>query len=157
MTRAAYESIGLLDEEFGKGYYEDTDYCQRAMDLNIPMHVVEEVFIYHRGSGSFKTIPDSVHQLMKRNKALFFHKHPNTAKMKSRRQCNLDALWHYVSQISRISQIYQQQQENKNNLKWRFAYRLQQAKRERPNNPVKNLLYRWKLLRLKKAFEQARE
>lgn len=146
MSRESRQAIGLLDEGFGRGYYEDSDYCQRAQQLRIAMHVVEEVFIYHQGSGSFKTIPKATRLLMAQNRVRFLRKHPQ-ARIINRRRCNLAALWHYVTQVDQGIPV--------DDVAWRFAKRMQQADGERPGNFLKNRVYAWHLSRVKQAFAQA--
>ena len=48
-----FQKIGLLDEDFGLGFFEDDDFCVRARLQGIKLACLEGVFIYHRGSVSF--------------------------------------------------------------------------------------------------------
>lgn len=45
--------IGLLDEVFFPGGYEDDDYCLRARQHGYKIHLARDVFIHHWGSASF--------------------------------------------------------------------------------------------------------
>lgn len=47
------EDVGLLDESFGSGNFEDDDYCLRAALLGFRNVVAGDVFIHHYGSRSF--------------------------------------------------------------------------------------------------------
>lgn len=49
----AIRKIGLLDEVFFPGGYEDDDYCLRARKLGYKIHLARDVFIHHWGSASF--------------------------------------------------------------------------------------------------------
>jgi GT2 family glycosyltransferase/Flp pilus assembly protein TadD len=51
--RSLVESIGLLDENFGTGNFEDDDYCLRAALEGYRNFVAGDVFIHHYGSRSF--------------------------------------------------------------------------------------------------------
>ena len=51
-----FEKIGLLDEKFGIGTYEDDDYCHRARELKIPLYIARDVYIHHWGSASFSKL-----------------------------------------------------------------------------------------------------
>lgn len=75
-TKELFESVGLLDERFGRGGFEDDDYCIRLSDMGFEMFVARDVFIYHWGTASFTQIP--LPKLMKHiesNKRLFEEKY----------------------------------------------------------------------------------
>lgn len=52
-TRALAEQIGLLDESFGTGNFEDDDFCLRAALAGYKNYLAGDVFIHHYGSRSF--------------------------------------------------------------------------------------------------------
>lgn len=76
MRREVPEKIGYLDERFGIGMFEDDDYCVRARKAGYKLAVVEDCFVYHKGSVSFKklTLSDYV-ETFNRNRSYFFEKH----------------------------------------------------------------------------------
>lgn len=47
------EEIGLLDEQFYPGSYEDDDYCIRVLDAGFHISIARDCFLHHFGSGSF--------------------------------------------------------------------------------------------------------
>jgi len=51
--RALAEQIGVLDESFGTGNFEDDDYCLRAALAGYKNYIAGDVFIHHYGSRSF--------------------------------------------------------------------------------------------------------
>ncbi len=53
ISRAAIERIGLLDERFFPGGYEDDDYCARARAAGLPVHLARDTYVHHWGSASF--------------------------------------------------------------------------------------------------------
>ncbi|WLG43464.1 glycosyltransferase [Pseudomonas sp. FP1740] len=53
VTKQAFEKIGLLDETFFPGGFEDDDYCLRARKAGYEIHLARDVFIHHWGSASF--------------------------------------------------------------------------------------------------------
>jgi len=53
LTRSACQHIGLLDETFFPGGFEDDDYCLRARDAGYNIHLARDAFIHHWGSASF--------------------------------------------------------------------------------------------------------
>ncbi|HMD80775.1 MAG TPA: glycosyltransferase family 2 protein, partial [Anaerolineales bacterium] len=53
LSKAAVQQIGLLDEKFFPGGFEDDDYCLRARAFGYKVHLARDVFIHHWGSASF--------------------------------------------------------------------------------------------------------
>ncbi len=47
------ESLGGLDEIYGQGNFEDTDYCLRAFLAGYRAEIVHDAFVHHFGSRSF--------------------------------------------------------------------------------------------------------
>ena len=60
--RRVVESIGLLDERFYPGSYEDDDYCVRTRMAGFRMMVIRGCYVHHFGSGSFSKLdmPDRI-------------------------------------------------------------------------------------------------
>lgn len=54
MKRQLMDRIGLLDERFTPGHYEDDDYCYRARISGFRLMIAGDVFVYHHGSAAFK-------------------------------------------------------------------------------------------------------
>ncbi|NIT55763.1 MAG: glycosyltransferase, partial [Aliifodinibius sp.] len=53
IKKQVIDDIGLLDERFGKGNYEDDDFCLRANLADYKLAIAREVFIHHYGNSSF--------------------------------------------------------------------------------------------------------
>ena len=53
MKREVPDRIGLLDERFTPGHYEDDDYCYRARIAGFRLMIAGEASVYHQGSKSF--------------------------------------------------------------------------------------------------------
>ncbi|HEY4063423.1 MAG TPA: glycosyltransferase [Puia sp.] len=53
LTRGLVEKIGLLDEKFFPGGYEDDDYCERVNAEGVEIHLARDIFMHHFGSASF--------------------------------------------------------------------------------------------------------
>ena len=53
IRRAALDVVGDFDTVFGKGYSEEVDFSQRAVRAGFKHICADDVFVYHRGGGSF--------------------------------------------------------------------------------------------------------
>ncbi len=72
LTRAVYEKIGELDEQFSPGFFEDDDYCNRVRRAGWAAGCAEDVFVYHELSASFdKEEPAHRKAIFERNKHLY--------------------------------------------------------------------------------------
>lgn len=72
IKRDALNKIGILDEAYGRGYFEDDDYCFRAISLGFKLAITESCFIYHKGSLSFSRLPKIEYKkIFERNKSYF--------------------------------------------------------------------------------------
>jgi GT2 family glycosyltransferase/glycosyltransferase involved in cell wall biosynthesis len=75
ISRAALDKVGLFDEvTFKKGNAEENDWSMRASDLGFINVAVENLFVYHRQSGSF-TSADKM-RLLNLNRNKLNAKHP---------------------------------------------------------------------------------
>jgi GT2 family glycosyltransferase len=54
VKREVIDAIGVLDERFGPGGYEDYDYCLRVKQAGYKIMVASDVFIYHIGGQGYK-------------------------------------------------------------------------------------------------------
>jgi len=52
--RELMEKIGLLDERFSPGHYEDDDYCLRSRNAGYRILIAGDTFVHHHGSASFR-------------------------------------------------------------------------------------------------------
>ena len=70
------KEIGFfIEEEFGKGYGEENDWCQRAIQKKYKNLIVPNLFVYHKHGGSFSAKEKA--KLMKENAVKLLSKHPN--------------------------------------------------------------------------------
>lgn len=75
-ARKLFETVGLLDEQFGIGYFEDDDYCMRCLQAGFRLTIAREVFIHHWGSATFAGMERPAHdELFQKNRKLFESKH----------------------------------------------------------------------------------
>ncbi len=72
LPRHVIDTVGLLDEAYGLGFFEDDDYCMRVLRAGLRVTCCDHVFVHHHLSASFGKIPSKARQdLMARNRALF--------------------------------------------------------------------------------------
>ncbi|MNG91367.1 putative teichuronic acid biosynthesis glycosyltransferase TuaH [compost metagenome] len=71
-SKKTYEKIGLMDETFGVGFFEDDDYCNRIHQAGYDVAILDDVFIHHHLSASFDKMKATAKQaLMERNKEVY--------------------------------------------------------------------------------------
>lgn len=74
IRREAIERIGGLDDRFGIGFFEDTDFAYRARIAGFQLRVREDVFIHHFGSRTFEGAKLDTERLLRENGAKFKEK-----------------------------------------------------------------------------------
>ena len=72
--RSLVDQIGMLDEQFGSGNFEDDDFCLRAALAGYRNLIAADIFIHHVGSASFDANRIDYRAAMLRNHALFHEK-----------------------------------------------------------------------------------
>ncbi len=78
IRRKVWEKLNGLCLDYGQGYYEDFDFCVRANFAGYKCGVIENIFVYHYGSASFKKVI-SQSSLIKNNKKIFISKFPKVS------------------------------------------------------------------------------
>lgn len=64
--------IGLLDESYRIGMFEDDDYTESALRAGYKITITEDAFIHHINNGSFKKLDDAEYRrIFNDNKAIF--------------------------------------------------------------------------------------
>ncbi len=72
MPRAVWTEVGPLDEQFGLGFFEDDDYCQRVLERGRRIVCAEDAFVHHELSASFKQVDEERRRaLFETNKAYY--------------------------------------------------------------------------------------
>ena len=76
INRKLIDTIGLLDSNFGRGNFEDDDYCLSTLRAGYEILIAEGVFVYHKGSFSFNQVDKSEYaKLIEKNLRYFESKH----------------------------------------------------------------------------------
>ncbi len=143
-----FEEIGGLDEAYGLGYFEDTDFSLRAKMTGLTMMVSEEVFVYHRGSESFSKLKKKfVKKLMRANRRKLQKKFPGQVKLYNQRDRNLQVLKEYARRSQATAPAGA-------DLGYLFDNRMRLARTLFPNNPIKKGVYALQLRRLARTFRR---
>lgn len=70
--RKVMQEVGLLDEGFGRGFFEDDDYCRRVERAGYRIACADDVFVHHHLSASFdKLKSDERQRLFEENKRYY--------------------------------------------------------------------------------------
>ena len=137
IRKSLWDQLGGLDLSYGRGYYEDFDFCMRAKQLNYQSIMLEDMFVFHAGSLSFKSDPTQK-QLIKNNKKIFTKKFPN-AELRHRREDN-----------RRVLEWYTQLPAEQLNMRIhpRLLHRLETAQKDQPRSLIKKWLWNQRLKKL---------
>lgn len=75
IKREMMQQIGLLDEQFSPGHFDDDDYSYRARQAGYKLLIAADAFVFHHGSSSFSQLgAEQVNELIARNRQLFINK-----------------------------------------------------------------------------------
>jgi GT2 family glycosyltransferase/glycosyltransferase involved in cell wall biosynthesis len=75
MRRDTLTTVGLLDERFTIGMFEDDDYSHRVRLAGLRVLCAEDAFVHHFGGASFATMsPEEYRELFERNRKAFEEK-----------------------------------------------------------------------------------
>jgi len=101
------EKIGLLDEKFKRGFYEDDDYCVRVRKAGYKLAIAEDSFVYHHCGLTFTNAFENFEfaELLATNKKLFSKKH-KTYSIQS------DRVHNFVKKIEKDLEQYKNENEN---------------------------------------------
>ncbi len=141
LRRAVFEQVGPLDENFGMGFYEDDDYCIRLKRAGYRLLCMEDVFVYHRGGGSFDGSGISTRKIMRENRKKLEKKHGAAFDWTHPRDLHLRVVEGYLKDASSGGL--------EEDVSYRIASRLKIAESLMPRGWVKRLLFQRKLGKLK--------
>jgi GT2 family glycosyltransferase len=64
--------VGLFDEAFSPGYFEDDDYCIRTRRAGYRLTLCLDAFVHHAHEGTFRSMDrGTIGQVIARNKCYF--------------------------------------------------------------------------------------
>lgn len=70
-SRDLYERIGGFDESFGRGLFEDDDYCKRVNAIDKKIYCIDDCFIHHYGGATTQWNSPEYAELFQKNKEIF--------------------------------------------------------------------------------------
>jgi len=143
ISRRALDQVDLLDESFGRGYYEDFDYSLRVRHSGLKLAVAEDAFVYHRGGAAFGKMPAEARELLKGNKRRIMHKHGPNVYFPHARDGNLAILAQYAERKDRGETVPE----------YRVLNRLEYALSARPKGWLKRWRYLNSVRRVAKRLE----
>jgi len=74
IKRDIINKVGLLDEIFTPGNFEDDDYSYRIRQTGYKLLLCKDAYIHHFGSASFKKLPGEYNKLLQVNREKFKNK-----------------------------------------------------------------------------------
>jgi len=74
VKRHVLEEVGLFDDRFGPGLFEDTDLCYRIQRGGYRLVVARKAFVHHTGSKTLTQVSDAPVDLLKRNEREYYRK-----------------------------------------------------------------------------------
>lgn len=81
IARDVIEQVGLLDERFGIGNFEDDDYCRRARSAGFVAMIASDAYVHHFGSVTFRSRRDiDLAHLLQENERKYKQKWNPTSK-----------------------------------------------------------------------------
>lgn len=75
MKKEVLGKVGLLDENFGRGGFEETDFCRRAWQLGYKRIRVNNAYVWHQSKTSFNRLTkESLNELFIKNRDYYYEK-----------------------------------------------------------------------------------
>lgn len=56
LKREVFNQVGMISEEYGRGYFEDDDYCRRAQSKGFEIGIARDIFVHHYLGASFNLL-----------------------------------------------------------------------------------------------------
>mgnify|MGYP002515285135 FL=1 len=75
IRKSIMEEVGMLDDEYKIGMFEDDDFAESVLNAGYKIAIVEDAFVHHINNGSFKKLEDEEYKrIFETNKKLFEEK-----------------------------------------------------------------------------------
>lgn len=146
LRRETADKVGLLDEAFDLGFYEDDDYCLRMRKAGYRLVCREDVFVYHRGSSSFGKTPRNTRDLMKKNRRRLERKFGIRYAPRHPRDRQLDLVESYLQE--------RQHTGSPDNLRFKIENRMRNLQELTPHGFLKRWRFERRLRHVLSNFTQ---
>lgn len=143
LRREVIERVGLLDEAYDLGFYEDDDYCLRVLKAGYRLVCREDVFVYHRGSASFSRTPAATKRLLKKNRRLLETKFGISYRPRHPRDRQLELIEGYLAQG---------RPKAAERVRYKSDNRLQLVEHYKPRGMLKKLMFHLRMGRIRKLI-----
>lgn len=84
VRRSALDDVGLLDEQFEVGCFEDDDLCRRAIDAGYRAIIASNVFVHHHGNATFRGADLDFDGIMRKNERRYRAKWGESTEVENR-------------------------------------------------------------------------
>jgi tetratricopeptide (TPR) repeat protein len=74
VRRATFDEVGLFDERFGHGNFEDDDFCLRLRLHGYRLVIARRAFLHHEGHATFRALGLSIVEQIEQRRAQFVAK-----------------------------------------------------------------------------------
>ncbi len=152
LRRDVVDRVGMLDEDFGLGFYEDDDYCVRARLAGYKLMCAEDVFVYHRGGGSFDRIGYDTRKIMKENRRKLETKYSSRLERAHPRQRQLRVIEGYLGDVTKDRERFAARNSEGNpspGLQYRISNRVRVIESQLPRGVFKRWAFNRRFERLK--------
>jgi GT2 family glycosyltransferase len=155
LRRDVLDRVGMLDETFGLGFYEDDDYCMRARHAGYKLICAEDVFVYHRGGGSFGRFAQGTRKIMKENRRKLETKYSCRFERTHPRQRQLRVIEGYSGELSRSRAdfpTHESSGSSNQGVQYRISNRIKAIESQMPRGIFKKWAFKRRLGRLKELL-----
>lgn len=100
ISKQCLDTVGLLDEQFQKGNFEDDDYCIRVQQQGFHIAYTDASFVWHHGEGTLSQLPQKVRaSTWFKNQTYFKEKHDQLLLLTDRAQNCLESIKQELKKI----------------------------------------------------------
>jgi GT2 family glycosyltransferase len=157
LRRDVLDRVGMLDEDFGLGFYEDDDYCLRARHAGYKLICAEDVFVYHRGGGTFDRTGNDTRKIMKENRKKLETKYSCRLERTHPRQRQLSVIEGYLGDVTQDQVGFPARHSGANlspGLQYRISNRLRVIESQMPRGVFKRWAFNRRFERLKELLSR---
>jgi hypothetical protein len=157
LRRDVLDRVGMLDEDFGLGFYEDDDYCMRARHAGYKLICAEDVFVYHRGGGSFDRTGNDTRKIMKENRRKLETKHCCHLERTHPRQRQLRVIEGYLGDVTQDQAGFPARHSGGNlspGLQYRISNRVRAIESQMPRGVFKKRAFNRSFGKLKELLSR---